>query len=73
MRNSAKAFERLGEVKMDCCGHGPVATRRRWMRNLGLTSVGATLGGGFEPRGSTAAAQVADTTDSALDVLRKSK
>jgi membrane dipeptidase len=37
-----------------------------------LTSVGAMLGGGVEPHGSTAAAQTAETASAALDVLRKS-
>jgi membrane dipeptidase len=37
-----------------------------------LTSVGAMLGGGVAPRGSTAAAQTAETASAALDVLRKS-
>jgi membrane dipeptidase len=37
-----------------------------------LTSVGAMLGGGAEPRGSTAAAQTAAAATAALDVLRKS-
>jgi len=41
---------------MDCCGHGHVLTRRRWMWST-LTSVAAMVGGGVEPRGSTAAAQ----------------
>jgi len=37
-----------------------------------LTSFGAMLGGGAGPRGSTAAAQTAETASAALDVLRKS-
>jgi membrane dipeptidase len=37
-----------------------------------LTSVGAVIGGGLEPRGSTAAAQTAATASAALDILRKS-
>ncbi len=37
-----------------------------------LTSVGAMLGGGVGPRGSTVAAQTAETASAALDVLRKS-
>ena len=55
---------------MDCCGHA--LTRRNWMWGTILTSVGAILGGGVEPRGSTAAAQTATTASAALDVLRKS-
>src|SRR5260370_30158767 len=37
-----------------------------------LSSVGAMLGGGVGRRGSTAAAQTAETASAALDVLRKS-
>jgi len=37
-----------------------------------LGSVGAMLAGDVGPRGSTAAAQTAETTSAALDVLRKS-
>jgi membrane dipeptidase len=37
-----------------------------------LTSVGAVIGGGLEPRGSTAAAQTAATASAALEILRKS-
>jgi hypothetical protein len=37
-----------------------------------LSSVGAMLGGGVGPRGSTAAAQTAETASAALEVLRKS-
>src|SRR5438552_190105 len=61
---------------MDCCGHGHchghALTRRRWMWGTVLSSVGAMLAGGAGPRGSTAAAQTAETTSAALDVLRKS-
>jgi membrane dipeptidase len=61
---------------MDCCGHGHchghALTRRQWMWSSVLTSVGAMLGGGVGPRGSTAAAQTAETASAALDVLRKS-
>jgi membrane dipeptidase len=39
---------------------------------MALPAVGAMLAGGGGPRGSTAAAQVADTASAALDVLRKS-
>ena len=55
---------------MDCCGHA--LTRRNWMWGTILTSVGAMLGGGVGPRGSSAAAQTAATASAALDVLRKS-
>src|SRR6202047_272619 len=59
---------------MDCCGHGHCHgfTRRQWMWGSALTSVGAMLGGGGRPRGSTAAAQTAEAASAALDVLRKS-
>jgi membrane dipeptidase len=59
---------------MDCCGHchGHALTRRQWIWSSVLTSVGAMLGGGVGPRGSTAAAQTAETASAALDVLRKS-
>jgi membrane dipeptidase len=57
---------------MDCCGHGHGLTRRQWMWSTVLTSVGVMLAGGVAPRGSTAAAQTAETASAALDVLRKS-
>jgi membrane dipeptidase len=61
---------------MDCCGHahchGHALTRRQWMWRTALSSVGAMLAGGIGPRGSTAAAQTAETASAALDVLRKS-
>lgn len=60
---------------MDCCGHGHYGhalTRRQWMWSTVLSSVGAMLAGGVAPRGSTAAAQTAETASAALDVLRKS-
>src|SRR6202140_4172644 len=63
---------------MDCCGHGHchchghALTRRQWMWSSVLSSVGVMLGGGVGPRGSTAAAQTAETASAALDVLRKS-
>jgi membrane dipeptidase len=61
---------------MDCCGHahchGHALTRRQWMWRTALSSVGAMLAGSMGPRGSTAAAQTAETASAALDVLRKS-
>jgi membrane dipeptidase len=61
---------------MDCCAHfgchGHALTRRQWMWSTVLGSVGTMLSGGLAPRGSTAAAQTAENTSSALDVLRKS-
>ena len=56
---------------MDCCGHHHALTRRRWMWST-LTSVAAMVGGGLEPRGSTATAETAETAAAALDVLRNS-
>ena len=55
---------------MDCCGR--TLTRRSYMWGTILTSFGAILGGGGGPRGSTAAAQAAETASTALDVLRNS-
>jgi membrane dipeptidase len=57
---------------MDCCDHGHALTPRHWMSSIALTSVGAMLAGDVGPRGSTAAAQTAETASAALDVLRKS-
>jgi len=62
---------------MDCCSvecgcHGHGFTRRRWMWGAALTSVAAMLAGGAGLRGSTAAAQTAETASAALGVLRKS-
>src|SRR5256885_15742178 len=55
---------------MDCCGHA--LTRRKWMWGTIVASGGAVIGGGLEPRGSTAAAQTAATASAALEILRKS-
>jgi membrane dipeptidase len=60
------------EDEMDCCGHGHALTPRHWMWGTALASVGAMLTGDVGPRGSTAAAQTAETASAALDVLRKS-
>ena len=61
---------------MDCCSgcncHGHAFTRRQWMWGTVVTSVGAMLVGGIGMRGTTAAAQTAENTTAALDVLRKS-
>src|SRR5438132_7162342 len=57
---------------MDCCGHGHALSPPRWMWSKALTSVGAMLAGAVGPRGSTAAAQTAETASAALDVLRAS-
>jgi membrane dipeptidase len=56
---------------MDCCCCHPL-TRRHWIWSTTLTSIAAMLAGGLAPRGSTAAAQTAETTSAALNVLRKS-
>jgi membrane dipeptidase len=61
-----------GEDRMDCCGHGHPLTPRHWMWSTPLASVGAMLAGDVGARGSTAAAQTAETASEALDVLRKS-
>jgi membrane dipeptidase len=55
-----------------CCGHGHLFTRRQWMWSTAVASVAAMLGGAVGLRGSTAAAQTAETASAALDVLRKS-
>jgi membrane dipeptidase len=55
---------------MDCCGHGHVAAPQAWAWSAALMSVGAMLAGGAGPRGSTQAAQTAETTAAALAVLR---
>lgn len=61
---------------MDCCGgcncQGHAFTRRQWMWGTAVTSFGAMLAGGIGMRGTTAAAQTAENTAAALDVLRKS-
>ena len=57
---------------MDCCGHGHWLSRRQWMWSTASTTLGVMLAGGVAPIGSTAAAQTAETTSGALDVLRKS-
>jgi membrane dipeptidase len=53
---------------MDCCHHALTLGISSW--GVMLMSVGAMLGGGAAPIGSTAAAQTADTASAALDVLR---
>ena len=55
---------------MDCCVQGHTLTPRHWMWSTALTSVGAMRAGDVGPRGSTAAAQTAETASAALDVLR---
>jgi membrane dipeptidase len=57
---------------MDCCGHGHPLTRRQWIWGTVASSVAGLLAGGLAPRGSTAAAETAETTAAALRVLRKS-
>src|ERR1700756_1929891 len=55
---------------MDCCGHGHVAAPQPWVWSTPLVSLGAMVAGEVGPRGSTQAAQTAETTASALAVLR---
>ena len=55
---------------MDCCGHGHVAAPQPWVWGAPLVSIGAMLAGEVGPRGSTHAAQTAETTAAALAVLR---
>jgi membrane dipeptidase len=60
---------------MDCCGYGHFGhalTHQPWVRGTVPSSVGAMLAGGVAPRGSTVAAQTAETASAALDVLRNS-
>ena len=61
---------------MDCCGRcsclGHSFTRRQWMWGTVAASVGTMLAGGTGMPGTTAAAQTAEDTTAALDVLRKS-
>src|SRR5262249_37948640 len=55
-----------------CCGHGHVVAPRPWVWSTPPASVGAMLAGEVGPRGSTATAQTAETTATALAVLRNS-
>src|SRR5215831_4230942 len=57
---------------MDCCGLGHVVAPPPWVWSTQLVSVGAMLAGNAGPRGSTAAAQTAETTAAALAILRNS-
>jgi membrane dipeptidase len=57
---------------MDCCGRGYAITPRAWLWGMALTSIDAMLAGEVGKRGSTAAAQAAETASDALAVLRKS-
>ena len=57
---------------MDCCGYGHFVAPQPWVWSTPLVSVGAMLAGAAGPRGSTAAAQTAETTAAALAVLRNS-
>jgi membrane dipeptidase len=57
---------------MDCCGHWHAPTPRHGMWSTASTSLGAMLAGDVGPRGSTAAAQTAETASLALNVLRNS-
>src|SRR5215469_2767734 len=55
---------------MDCCGYGHFVAPKPWVWSTPLVSVGAMLAGAAGPRGSTQAAQTAETTAAALAVLR---
>src|SRR5215468_10748707 len=57
---------------MDCCGYGHFVAPQPWVWSTPLVSVGAMLAGAARPRGSTAAAQTAETTAAALAVMRNS-
>ena len=57
---------------MDCCGTSHTLTRRQWMWNSARAALAAMLAGGIGPRGSTAAAQTAESASAALAVLRRS-
>lgn len=61
---------REGDTVDCCCGCCGI-TRRHWLKGTVRASVGVLLGGGLAPRGSTAAAQMAENTAAALDVLRR--
>src|SRR5215207_4611148 len=55
---------------MDCCGHAHgLGLFGMWGGTI--VPIGAMLAGGAAPRGSTAAAQAAQTASAALDVLRR--
>ena len=61
---------------MDCCGHSHHAPFHHShvhhpMWHPAVISIGAMLAGGTAPGGSTAAAETADGTKAALDVLRR--
>src|SRR5436190_24338998 len=57
---------------MDCCGHGHALMAPAWTWSPALASIDVMLAGGVGPRGSTAAAQTAETASAALGILRKS-
>src|SRR5262249_48137954 len=57
---------------MDCCGHGQIVGPQPWVWRTPLVSVEAMLAGEVGPRGSTAAAQTAETSTAALAVLHNS-
>jgi len=60
------------EDVMDCCGHSHEIVAQPWIRGKPIASVGAMLAGEVGPRGSTEAAQTAETTAAALAVLHNS-
>jgi hypothetical protein len=57
---------------MDCCGHGHVVAPQPGVWSTPLVWAGAMLAGDAGPRGSTEAAQTAETAAAALTVLRNS-
>src|SRR5579883_3497776 len=57
---------------MDCCSDAGALTRRQWMWSTAVGSVAAMLAGGTAPSGSTAAAETAENTAAALEILKKS-
>jgi membrane dipeptidase len=57
---------------VDCCGHSHEIAPQSWIRGKPIASVGAMLAGEVGPRGSTEAAQIAETIAAALAVLRAS-
>ena len=56
-----------------CRGHRHGHSRRHFVWCGLTTSLGVLLNGGLSPRGSTAAAQTAETASAALEVLRNER
>jgi membrane dipeptidase len=71
--NHRGRLKKQGKNVMDCCCTCcSDLTRRSWLWTTVLASIGTMLGGGLAPQGSTAAAQTAENTSAALEVLQKS-